>query len=163
MTGFSHVEARVDGTVSDVVASTSRPGAVLDLDVQAGGFDTTVADPVVVSVDEATAIGAGIGDAITVESANGSSADATVVALFDDQALLTEDYLFDTSMLADLGQPDTASGSPSRLQTVPPRQTWTRCSPASPTSTRTRSPRPLTSSVSGSRAWSTPSWQWSTC
>ena len=72
-TGFTHFDARVDGTVTDVVGfDFDQIDAVLDLDVTAGGFDRSVANPVVVSVDEATAIGAGVGDAIAVEFANGS-------------------------------------------------------------------------------------------
>jgi putative ABC transport system permease protein len=107
-TGFTPFEARVDGTVTDVVGlDFDQIDAVLDLDVQAGAFDTGVTNPVVVSVDEADAIGAGIGDVVTLEVANGSSAETTIVGVFDDQAVVTEDYLFDTSVLADTGVPNT--------------------------------------------------------
>ena len=62
----------------------------------------------VVSVDKAKAIHAGVGDTLPVEFANGSHVDATIVGLFDDQTVLTEDYLLDTSVLADAGIDPTA-------------------------------------------------------
>lgn len=103
-TGFTQFEARLDGSVTDVVGlDFDQIDAVLDLDLKAGGFVGDVADPIVVSVDKASAIGAGVGDVLTVESANGSSVQATIVGLFDDQTVLTEDYLLDTSVLADVG------------------------------------------------------------
>jgi putative ABC transport system permease protein len=64
--------------------------------------------PVVVSVDEARTIDAGLGDLIAVEAASGSPVQATIVGLFDDQAILSEDYLFDTSVLADGGVDQSA-------------------------------------------------------
>ncbi|MGD9701160.1 MAG: ABC transporter permease [Acidimicrobiia bacterium] len=103
-TGFTQFEARVDGTVTDVVGlDFDQIDAVLDLDVQAGGFDRNAVNPVVVSVDEANAIGAGVGDVLGIEVANGSRVETTVVGLFDDQAILTEDYVLDTSVLAAAG------------------------------------------------------------
>ena len=108
-TGFTHFDARVDGTVTGVVGfDFDQIDALLDLDIQAGGFDRSVEHPVVVSTDEATAIDAGLGDAIALEVANGSHVEATIVGLFDDQAILGEDYLFDTSVLADAGVDNTA-------------------------------------------------------
>ena len=82
--------------------------AVLDLDVQAGGFDRNVASPVVISVDEATAIDASVGDVVTVEFANGSRAETTIVGLFDNQTVVAEDYLIDASVLAGAGVAQTA-------------------------------------------------------
>ena len=103
-TGFTRLEARVDGDVTDVVAvEFDQVDAVLDLDVRAGGFERTVANPVVVSVDEATAIGAQVGDVVPVAFANGAHVEATIVGLFDDQAVVTEDYVLDTSVLAGAG------------------------------------------------------------
>jgi putative ABC transport system permease protein len=108
-TGFTKVDARVDGTVTGVVGfDFDQIDAVLDLDVRAGGFDRRVEHPVVVSVDEATAIDAGLGDVVALEVANGTRVDTTIVGLFDDQAILGEDYLFDTSVLADAGVDQTA-------------------------------------------------------
>ena len=108
-TGITAVEARIDGKVTDVVGfDFDQIEAVLDLDVQAGGFDRNVVNPVVVSVDKATASKVSIGDALPIEFANGSQVDATIVGLFDDQSVLTQDYLLDTSVLVDAGVTPTA-------------------------------------------------------
>jgi putative ABC transport system permease protein len=108
-TGFTHVDARVDGTVTGVVGfDFSQIDALLDVDVQAGGFDRSVEHPVVVDVDEATATGAGLGDVVSLEVASGSRVDATIVGLFDDHAVLDEDYLFDATVFADAGIDQTA-------------------------------------------------------
>jgi putative ABC transport system permease protein len=108
-TGFTPIEARVDGTVTDVVGlDFDQIGAVLDLDVQAGGFDRDIANAVVMSVDEAKASGAVVGDVLPIDFANGSRVEATIVGLFDDQTVLTEDYLLDTAVLADAGVTQTA-------------------------------------------------------
>jgi putative ABC transport system permease protein len=103
-TGFTDVKARVDGTVTDVVAfDFGQIDAVLDLDVTAGGFAGNVGNPVMVSVDKARAIDAGVGDALPIEFANGSRVDTTIVGLFKDQGVLSQNYLLDTSVLTDAG------------------------------------------------------------
>jgi putative ABC transport system permease protein len=53
----------------------------------------------VISADEAEATGAELGDTVTVESPGGATVDTTIVGTFDDQAILGEDYLFDTRVL----------------------------------------------------------------
>jgi putative ABC transport system permease protein len=99
-TGFANVDARVDGTVTSVVGfDFDQIDNVLDVGLTQGSFVTDAAYPAVVSVDEAKATGAHLGDIVTVESASGSHVDATIVGLFDDQAILGEDYLFDTRVL----------------------------------------------------------------
>ena len=51
-TGFTQLQARVDGTVSDVVAlDFDQIASLLDLNLQEGSFVTNVANPVVVSVE----------------------------------------------------------------------------------------------------------------
>ena len=108
-TGFTPVEARVDGSVTDVVGlDFGQIDSVLDLGVRAGGFDHHVANPVVVSVDKANAIGVGVGDPLTMEFSNGSQVETTIVGLFGDQSVLTQDYLLDTSVLAAAGVPQTS-------------------------------------------------------
>jgi putative ABC transport system permease protein len=108
-TGFTKLEARVDGEVTDVIGlDFAQIDGVFDVDVRAGGFARDVANPVVVSVDEAKALGAGLGDVVPVEFANGSHATSTIVGLFDDQSVLTEDFLFDTSVLVGAGVDPTA-------------------------------------------------------
>jgi len=107
-TGFTQTDAKVNGTIAAVVGlEFDQIESLLDLDVQDGSFTTNVANPVVVSVDEAAAIEASIGDVLTTEFANGASVQATIVGLFDDQAIMTQDYLFDRAVLAEAGVPMT--------------------------------------------------------
>ncbi len=99
-TGFTQLKARVDGSVTDVVGfDFDQIQAILDLNVRAGGFDRSVANPVVVSVDKATAIGKGVGDALSIAFANGSRVEATIVGLFKDHSVLNQNYLLDTTVL----------------------------------------------------------------
>ncbi len=108
-TGFTQTEAKVDGTIAAAVGlEFNQIESLLDLDVREGSFTTNVANPVIVSVDEAEVIEASIGDVLTTEFANGSSVEATIVGLFDDQAIMTQDYLFDRAVLAEAGVPVTA-------------------------------------------------------
>ena len=107
-TGFTQLEADIDGSVVDIVGlDFDQVESLLDLDVQAGSFATNVANPVVVSVDEAEAINASIGDVLVTEFADGATLEATIVGLFDDQAIMMQDYLFDQSVLAAAGQSQT--------------------------------------------------------
>jgi putative ABC transport system permease protein len=107
-TGFTPFEARIGGTVTDAVGlDFDQMGAVLDVDVTPGGFDSKVDNAVVVSVDEATAIGASVGEPITIESSNGASVEATIVGLFEDQTVMAEDYLVDNRVLSNVGIPQT--------------------------------------------------------
>lgn len=102
--GFTHLEAKVDGTVTDVVGfEFDQIDRLLDLSVQDGSFVTDVVHPVVVSTDEATELGLTPGDTVTTEFSNGSTVETTIVALFDDQAILAEHYLVDRSVLVDAG------------------------------------------------------------
>ncbi|HTH06636.1 MAG TPA: FtsX-like permease family protein, partial [Ilumatobacteraceae bacterium] len=81
---------------------------LLDVDVTRGSFDTSVEYPAVVSTEEAKATGADLGDTVAVQSAAGMSVTATIVGVFDDQAILGEDYLFDTRVLTAVGIEPTA-------------------------------------------------------
>jgi putative ABC transport system permease protein len=106
--GFTQLEAKVDGSVVDVVGlDFAEVNGLLDLDVQEGSFATNVSNPIVISVDEAEAINASVGDVLTTAFADGATLDATVVGLFGDQAIMFQNYLFDQSVLAAAGQPQT--------------------------------------------------------
>jgi putative ABC transport system permease protein len=103
-TGFAEVDARVDGAVTGVAAfDFDQIDNLLDLGITQGGFVTDLAHPAVVSADQAKATHAKLGDTVTVASPTGASVDATIVGIFDDQAILGEDYLFDTRVLQDIG------------------------------------------------------------
>jgi putative ABC transport system permease protein len=108
-TGFTQTKARIDGSVTDVVGfDFDQIERVLDLDVTAGRFAGGVAEPVVVSADTASVDGIGVGDTLPLEFANGAHVVGTVVGIFDDQRVITEDYLLDTSVLVDAGVEPTA-------------------------------------------------------
>ncbi len=109
-TGFTHLEAKVDDVVTDVAGfEFDQIDRLIDLSVQDGSFITDVTHPVVVSTDEATELGLAIGDTVTTEFSNGATVETTIVGLFDDQAILGEDYLIDRSALVDAGVAPTAS------------------------------------------------------
>jgi len=99
VSGFRYVEARVGSSVNDVVAADlGVMESLLDIDVREGGYPADDQAAVLVSSDEATASGVGVGDVITTEFSNGSTTTAVVAGLFHDQAILVEDYLFDTQV-----------------------------------------------------------------
>jgi len=103
-TGFTQFQARVDGTVTHVVGfDFDQIGALVDLDVRAGGFTRIANNPIVVATSKAAAIHKGVGDAVTIRTSNGSQIEATIVGLFKNQSVLTQDYLLDTSVLANAG------------------------------------------------------------
>ncbi len=109
-TGFTQVDARVDGAESSVAGfDFDQIDELLDLDVRAGSFNAQVALPAVVSVDRSETTGAEIGDVLQLEMAGGRPVEVTVVGLFDDQAILGEDYLGDTRVLTHAGIHPTAA------------------------------------------------------
>lgn len=99
VTGLRYVEAEVDGEVTGTAAvDFTQIGALLDLSVETGGLNSAVTNPVLVSDDEAEATSLVVGDVVSTAFANGNSVDATVVGTFSDQAIVVQDYLFDTSV-----------------------------------------------------------------
>jgi putative ABC transport system permease protein len=108
VTRFTHVEARVDGVVTDVRGvDFDEIDAAIDVDMREGGFLKTASDPMVVSTHQATDLGVDLGDKVTVELSNGARVDTTVVGLFDDQTVIGEDYMVDTTVLEHVGIPVT--------------------------------------------------------
>ncbi len=59
-------------------------------------------------VDRAEAIGALVGDILTTEFANGATIETTIVGLFDEGVIVTQDYLYDYGALATAGVSQTA-------------------------------------------------------
>ncbi len=97
VSGFRYVEARVDGTVTDVVAADlDALPMLLDLDVRDGGPQGSAS--VMVSAAAAEDADLGVGDAIVTGFANGARVTTTVVGVFHDESLIVEDYLFDSSV-----------------------------------------------------------------
>jgi putative ABC transport system permease protein len=102
--GFTQLDARVDGNVTSVAGfDFDQIDQLLDLDVRSGSFDDTVPHAVVVSTEEAQASGLELGDIVTFQGSDGPQVESTIVGTFHDQAILGEDYLFDTSVLTDAG------------------------------------------------------------
>jgi putative ABC transport system permease protein len=109
VTGFTPLEARVHGTIGDVVAvDFTQIDALLDLDVRQGAMARGSGDSVVVSHETAQASGLGIGDRVAIQFATGEPRDLTVVGVFHDQAVVGEDYVIDTTVLDAAGIEATA-------------------------------------------------------
>ena len=108
-TGFTLFEAQVDGVVADAVGfDFNQIESLLDLDMQDGSLATNVANPILVHVDKAEQINATVGDVLTTDFANGATIETTIVGLFDEGAIMTQDYLYDYSVLTEAGIPQTA-------------------------------------------------------
>ncbi len=103
-TGFRYLDARVDGAIQNVGAvEFDQISALLDLGVTEGSYSTTAANPVVISADEAETHALGVGDVITAEFSNGSAVQATVTGIFEEQVIISQDYLFDTAVFESTG------------------------------------------------------------
>ncbi|MCP3853571.1 MAG: ABC transporter permease [Actinomycetia bacterium] len=102
--GFRYVEARVEGTVENVgAADFSQLPLLLDLDVQTGSYGAEATHSVLVSDSEAQSLGLAVGDTVTTEFSNGAMVEATVSGVFHDQVIVSQDYLFDTSVFDSAG------------------------------------------------------------
>lgn len=98
VSGFRHVETRVDGKIgTNVAADFDQLPPLLNVDVRQGGYDLTVANPVLISSAHAESTALQVGDTVTTEFANGASVDATITGVFHDEALITSNFLFDES------------------------------------------------------------------
>ena len=98
VSGFRYVETRVDGEIgTNVAADFDQLPPLLNADIRDGGYDLTVANPVLIASKHAESTGLGVGDNVTTEFASGASVDATITGVFHDEALITADYLFDES------------------------------------------------------------------
>lgn len=96
VTGFRYVETRVAGDIgTNVAADFDQLAPLLNADIQEGGLDTTVVNPVLISADHADETGLGVGDTVATEFADGASVDSTITGVFHDEALITSDFLFD--------------------------------------------------------------------
>jgi putative ABC transport system permease protein len=103
-TGFRYIEARMNETVTDVAAvEFDQLPLLLDIDIGAGGLDTAVANPMLISADEADALQVGVGDTITAEFPHGTTVEATIAGIFHDQVIMVQDYVFDISVFDNAG------------------------------------------------------------
>ena len=98
VTGFSEAQMQVSDTVVDVTAARfSALPELLDLDVSAGGFGDA-ASAVLVSRDVADADGLAVGDAVAATLETGALIELTVSGIFDDDALVSNDWLVDVAV-----------------------------------------------------------------
>ncbi len=98
VSGFRYVETRIGDEVSEnVAADFDQVPELLELDVSEGGYDTTVANPVLIASSHAHETGLGLGDTITTEFAGGGVAQSTITGVFDNDSLIRSDFLFDQS------------------------------------------------------------------
>ena len=93
-----------DDVVEIVGTDLAAASELFDFGISDGvAVDPSVQDPVLVSNDEATARGLGVGDPVTVELGSGATAEATVIGIFDDAVVLEEPYALDFSTWDTLG------------------------------------------------------------
>ena len=97
--GFRYVETRVDGTIgTNIAADFGQLAPLLNADLSEGSYDTTINNPVLVASKHADVNNLGLGDVVTTEFANGTFVNATITGVFNDEALITSDFLFDESV-----------------------------------------------------------------
>jgi putative ABC transport system permease protein len=102
--GFTPIDVKLDGAVTSVVGfEFDEIAALIDLDVREGSWDAESTRRAMASAEEADATGIGVGDVLRVEAADGMRTDATVVGVFQDEAVIGEDYVFDSAVLDELG------------------------------------------------------------
>jgi len=98
--GFSSFEARIDGEIQDVASvEFAQLDGLLDLNVRERSQDQDASTGVLISTDEAAASELRVGDILVADFATGLSVQATIAGTFSEQALIEEDYLFDTAGL----------------------------------------------------------------
>lgn len=99
VSGFRYVETRVNDEVTlNVAADFDQLPPLLDADISEGGYDTSVTHPALVAAKHAEDNDLGVGDVVSTEFANGAVVDATITGIFNDEALITADYLFDETV-----------------------------------------------------------------
>lgn len=98
VTGFRDSQMQVDGTVVDVTAADFADlPELIDIDVSAGGFGDP-ASAVLVSRDLADADGLAIGETISATLNNGTSVGLRISGIFDEDALVAQDWLVDVAV-----------------------------------------------------------------
>lgn len=110
VTGFRYDEARLSGSVSEVVAADlTSLGRLLSLDIRSGAIPSDdSADVVLLHVDEADELGVVVGDVVPAEFATGTTIDLTVAAIFADDTVIglpiVSNAVFDTAGSANVHQ-----------------------------------------------------------
>lgn len=98
---WNYADVKVAGIDGDriievVAADHAAVDELFDLGITEGaGVTPDVTNPVLVSDDEAEALGLGIGDTIDVAFSSGVTEQATVTGIFTDDVIVEEKYVFD--------------------------------------------------------------------
>jgi len=98
VTGFRYAEMAIEDEVVDVAATSFSNAPILfDISVSDGDFGAAAND-VLVSRDKAETSGLAVGDTIAVTMDSGAEVSLDVTGIFDDDAIVEQDYLVDTSL-----------------------------------------------------------------
>jgi putative ABC transport system permease protein len=108
---WSFDDVRIAGEIRGATsADHASVAALFDLDITDGAAVADgVSDPVLVSDDEADAMGLRVGDTLRTEFSSGEFRDATVTGIFGDDVIVDDDYLFDSSTWTSAGADTTLS------------------------------------------------------
>ena len=101
VTGFRFSEMQVDDSIADVTAARFDDlGSLFDLDVTEGSIPAQAGDEpsALVSRELAQSEGMTIGDLVSVTLNTGATAELTVAGVFDDDAVVADDWLVDVSV-----------------------------------------------------------------
>ncbi len=94
---FRYTDVKVDGRVEAIVAADRGQLAdVIDLEIRDGSVGSGDRS-LLVSAEEAESAGLVVGDQVNVEFATGARTDLTVAGIYEDNAIVTEPYLFDNA------------------------------------------------------------------
>jgi len=110
VTGFRYDEARLSGTVSEVVAADlTGLDRLLALDIRSGAIPADgIGEAVLLHTDQADELGVVVGDVVPAEFATGTTVDLTVAAIFADDTVIgspiVSNAVFDTAGSADVHQ-----------------------------------------------------------
>jgi len=110
VTGFRYDEARLSGTVSEVVAADlTSLDQLLSLDIRSGAIPTAGStDVVLLHIDQADELSVVVGDVVPAEFATGTIVDLTVAAIFADDTVIgspiVSNAVFDQAGSADVHQ-----------------------------------------------------------
>lgn len=103
VTGFRISDMQVGDTVVEVNASRySDLEQLINLDISDGALGTDSGDALI-SRDLAETDGLAVGDAVDVTMTNGSTTNLTVTGIFDEDAVIEQDWLVDVALFDELG------------------------------------------------------------
>ncbi|NNE74964.1 MAG: ABC transporter permease, partial [Acidimicrobiales bacterium] len=105
VTGFSYLGQSVDGVDTEWVATDLRAtDELFDLGITSGSaYDPNVANPVLISDEEAAASNLTVGDRLPFLSLDGATTQLEVIGVFTDDVIIEEEFLTDDSVFTQAG------------------------------------------------------------